>query len=631
MAVASEPQSTPGRARSAAFLGRPATQHGVKRRGGPADRPFVTETAAETWASSRAVLMICLGISAYVGVLHASLARRGHPANAWVALWAFGTALVQLTRISPVSAADPEHMVTSARLAVAITPVLLGGLTFVVRSLAGRPIARGALTAFVGTTLFFASLAIGTPLFIASAPKLAPGPAMPVVALALAAAFVAMVRESRALGRRDRLILWASLSAYVVIGIIGVIHAHLAPTVPFAAGIGPALSHLVVGHERRLARMQAQQGMRELALSEARLRELVARAPIGIMSCDAAGEVRTVNPRMWQIFGAPQHVRRAPYGNMLHWERKRSAEGVPQLVHGALATGETQAGHVTFSPAWGGPKQLRVTATPLRDAAGAISGVLLLCEDDTERNELERRLRLAQKLEAVGQLAAGIAHEINTPMAYVRSNLRALREDWGALADELRKTTPSERAAGLLAGAEGLIDESLEGVERTIAVAGDMRQFAHSASGEREPTDLNHELETCVRLASTQRAGVRITESYAELPPVRASASQLRQVFLNLIVNALHAVSEHGSVAVSSARDGAFASVRVRDDGCGMPEHVQQRLFEPFFTTKPADQGTGLGLYISDQIVRAHGGEIRVASAPGAGSTFEVRIPLGES
>jgi signal transduction histidine kinase len=332
---------------------------------------------------------------------------------------------------------------------------------------------------------------------------------------------------------------------------------------------------------------------------------------------------------MWQMFGAPDAVRQESLGNLLEFERKQQRE--PQLVRLALETGETQSGEVCFEPAWGSAAQLRVTVAPLRAASGEISGALLLSEDVTERNELERRLRLAQKMEAVGQLAAGIAHEINTPMAYVRSNLGSLHEDWNALREEIRKDPESETTAGLLAGAEALIDESLEGVERTIAIARDMREFAHSATAARVPTDLNHELEACSRLASAQYPGVTITEAYGELPLVPASAGQLRQVFLNLIVNALQAVSASGNVSVSSAHEAGFAAVRVRDDGCGIARELQHRLFEPFFSTKAAGEGTGLGLYISYEIVRAHGGEIRVDSAPGEGSTFEVRLPLGRS
>jgi signal transduction histidine kinase len=315
---------------------------------------------------------------------------------------------------------------------------------------------------------------------------------------------------------------------------------------------------------------------------------------------------------------------------MLAWNR-RNRPDEPPLVERALETGETQTGEAVYTPKWGRTAQLRYVVTPMKGPRGEVSGALVLAEDVTERNELERRLRLAQKMEAVGQLAAGIAHEINTPMAYVRSNLRALHGDWSALREELRKDPEGDEAKALLSGAEELIEDSLEGVERTIAIARDMREFAHSAGSERSSVDLNHELETCVRLASTQRPGVRISESYAELPRLCASASQLRQVFLNLIVNALQAVSDAGSVAVSSAVEGDQAVVRVRDDGCGIPEEIQHRLFEPFFTTKPADQGTGLGLYISYEIVRAHGGEIRVESAPGAGAIFEVRLPIRPS
>jgi PAS domain S-box-containing protein len=595
----------------------------------------VVEFLGQTFASIDSVRLVCLGISLYVAALHLTLARRGHTANTWVAVWALATALIQLTQIARSQATDIADAVPAARLAVATVPVMLGALTFVVQSLAGRHVSDRSLAALAAVTLGFGAVVIFTDAFLVVAPRPATGPAMPLLLVVLVLAFVAMTREARALERHDRRVLIATLTVYVSFSVFAVLHAAIVPNTPFAAGLGTAvasigLSHLVVGHERRLGRIQAQQGVQALAASEARLRELVERAPIGIISCDATGQVHMVNPRMWDIFGAPEGIRRMAPGNMLAWNRKNRANE-PPLVERALETGETQSGEAVYTPSWGRTARLRYVVTPLRTASGEISGALVLAEDITERCELERRLRLAQKMEAVGQLAAGIAHEINTPMAYVRSNLRALHEDWSRLREEIRKEPEGETAAGLLAGAEELIDDSLEGVERTIAIARDMREFAHSAGAARESVDLNHELETCVRLASTQRPGVRVAESYAALPALSASAGQLRQVFLNLIVNALQAVAEGGSVSVSSALEGDTAVVRVRDDGCGIPAEIQHRLFEPFFTTKPADQGTGLGLYISYEIVRAHGGEIRVDSAPGAGATFEVRLPLGRS
>ena len=586
----------------------------------------------QTFASIDSVRLACLGISLYVAALHLTLARRGHAANVWVTVWALATALIQVTQIARSQAADLAEAVPAMRLAVATVPVMLGALTFVVRSLAGRRVSARALAALAAATLAFGAIVIFTPAFLAEAPKPRTGPAMPLLLGVLAGAAVAMMHEGRSLERHDRRVLLATLAVYVSFSAYAVLHAAIVPNTPFAAGLGTAgaaigLSHLVVGHERRLARAQAEQGMQALAASEARLRQLVEHAPIGIISCDASGQVHTVNPRMWDIFGAPESMRSVTPMNMLTWNRK-NRPGEPPLVELALATGETQTGEAVYTPSWGRTAQLRYVVTPMRGPRGEVSGAIVLAEDITERNELERRLRLAQKMEAVGQLAAGIAHEINTPMAYVRTNLRSLHDDWNALREEIRKDPEGACAKGLLAGAEELIQDSLEGVERTIAIARDMREFAHSTGAERGSVDLNHELETCVRLASTQRPGVRISESYAALPPLSASAGQLRQVFLNLIVNALQAVSECGSVAVSSAVEEGHAVVRVHDDGCGIPPQIQHRLFEPFFTTKSADQGTGLGLFISYEIVRAHGGEIRVESAPGAGATFEVRLPL---
>src|SRR4029450_5613271 len=148
----------------------------------------------------------------------------------------------------------------------------------------------------------------------------------------------------------------------------------------------------------------------------------------------------------------------------------------------------------------------------------------------------------------------------------------------------------------------------------------------------RAHVDVNQVVEGCVRVAGAHRKGsTRIEEQYDGVPPVWGSAGQLRQVFLNLIVNALDVVGQAGCVRVETAVDDAHAIVRVRDDGAGiLPEH-RDRLFDPFFTTKPAGEGTGLGLYISHQIVRGHGGEITVTSTPGHGAPFEVRLPLAPS
>jgi PAS domain S-box-containing protein len=348
----------------------------------------------------------------------------------------------------------------------------------------------------------------------------------------------------------------------------------------------------------------------ELAASEARYRGLIENAPIGIFACDAAGHVTTRNPRLLEILGPP--------GDEV-------AAGVAEPVRECLARGEVVTSELRTPSPRGRGVDVRLVVAPLRGAGGALG----LVEDVSERLALEEGLRRSQKLESVGQLAAGIAHEINNPMAFVRTNLAVLREEWDALRKQLGA---APRDAGLLlrfAECEALIDESLEGIERTIAIARDMREFAHSGGDGRGPLDLNQLLEACVRVAAPHRQGAaHIEEHYAELPPVWGSGGQLRQVFVNLLVNALQSVGEAGTVVIETALDGERAVVRVHDDGAGiLPEH-RERLFDPFFTTRPAGEGTGLGLYVSHEIVRAHGGEISVASAPGEGATFEVRLPL---
>ena len=244
-----------------------------------------------------------------------------------------------------------------------------------------------------------------------------------------------------------------------------------------------------------------------------------------------------------------------------------------------------------------------------------------------ERTALQGRVQHSQKMEAVGQLAAGVAHEINNPMSYVRSNLHTLRAEWG----ELRGKLDHEKEE-TLADFEELIDESLEGVERTIAIVRDVKDFSHkgvSDPKEWQESDLVALLEGALRVVSTQApAGVRVDSRHDGPVICRCAPNHLRQVFVNLLVNAIQAVGEAGEIRVSTGVDGDFVFARVEDDGPGIAEAARGRLFDPFFTTKPVGQGTGLGLSVSYEIVRNHGGEIGVESEPGQGAAFEVRLPV---
>lgn len=250
-----------------------------------------------------------------------------------------------------------------------------------------------------------------------------------------------------------------------------------------------------------------------------------------------------------------------------------------------------------------------------------------LREADTKRSQLEGQLFQAQKLEAVGRLAAGIAHEINNPMSYVRSNLNRLFEEWSEVRSTLEKLgTPESRGAVDLC--QELLEDCLEGVERTVAIVRDVQEFSRM-DGERGAVDLASVVDGALRVAtSLANPGIQFECEVEPVTGVCGSVNQLRQVVVNLIVNAIHAVGDVGHIRISATRDRGEAVVRVEDDGPGIPPDVREHLFEPFFTTKAVGLGTGLGLYISYEIAKNHGGEILVRSDPGCGSTFELRLPL---
>jgi PAS domain S-box-containing protein len=443
------------------------------------------------------------------------------------------------------------------------------------------------------------------------------------------------LHRSPELTRVERGALVGSIALYAAMALSSVASSVDWIEVPGAAEYGPVamgagLSFLLVHRQRRLEdALQSLVDARttELAASEARYRGLIDNAPIGIFACDPLGRITMINPRLLEIMGMPADTPRNE-GNVLTGPRGVAA-GVSETVSRCLRGGEVMTAEHRYTSSWGRTADVRLLVAPIRGTSGTVTGALGLVEDVSERRALEEGLRRSQKLESVGQLAAGIAHEINNPMAFVRTNLAVLREEWHALRKELAEAGRDAALAERFGECEELIDESLEGIERTIAIARDMREFAHTGGDGRAAIDLNQVVEACVRVAGPHRKGAtRIVEAYGELPPVWGSAGQLRQVFVNLLVNALQSVGQVGTVRVETALDGERAVVRVCDDGAGIrPEH-RDRLFDPFFTTKPAGEGTGLGLYVSHEIVRGHGGEIHVISSPAAGATFEVRLPL---
>lgn len=262
--------------------------------------------------------------------------------------------------------------------------------------------------------------------------------------------------------------------------------------------------------------------------------------------------------------------------------------------------------------------------------------------------EAQNQLLQSEKMASIGQLAAGVAHEINNPIGFVSSNLGALRRyftgmldllalferlDHGSLSDnekaELQKLRKAADLEFLREDLPQLLDESEDGLLRVKKIVQDLKDFSRVDQAEWQEADLNAGLDSTLNVVMNEvKYKADVKKVYGKIPAVRCIAAQLNQVFMNLIINAAHAIPERGEITLSTSTQGEWVCVEVRDTGAGMSEDVQRRIFEPFFTTKPVGMGTGLGLSLSFSIVQKHGGRIEVESSPGVGTLFRVWIPV---
>ena len=268
-------------------------------------------------------------------------------------------------------------------------------------------------------------------------------------------------------------------------------------------------------------------------------------------------------------------------------------------------------------------------------------------QTNSRLEEAQNQLLQAEKMASIGQLAAGVAHEINNPIGFVSSNLGSLRgyvepvfklltllkQQQQSLSPELlAELMQLDRAVDLDFVQEDLpqlLSESEEGLSRVKKIVQDLKDFSRVDHADWQDADLNAGLDSTLNVVMNEvkyKADVR--KDYGTLPPVRCIAAQLNQVFMNLIVNAAHAIAERGVITLTTRAEGDWVFVEVSDTGSGMPEEVRRRIFEPFFTTKPVGQGTGLGLSLSFSIVQKHGGRIEVESDLGVGTRFKVWIPV---
>lgn len=401
---------------------------------------------------------------------------------------------------------------------------------------------------------------------------------------------------------------------------------------------------------------------RKLASSEERYRNLVERVQEGIITLDGHGVLTFANGRMAEMLG--RRVEEVLGCSCLSLIKETCRENFLSKL--SLPAGEA-AGRfeVFFEHAQGGYINTLVSPAVFYDQHGRHAGSFVVVTDISALKQLQHQLLQAQKLESIGQLAAGIAHEINTPTQYVGSNVGFLEDAFAdtrqcllayhrlfeAVRDgrdhqlahtELEETLADVDLDNLLEEIPPAFTASLEGLERITKIVSSVKRFAHPGKDAAVPTDLNEAIRNTITISTSEwkylaEMEVNLDET---LPPVVCNISSINQVVLNLIVNAAHAISEArrdfpqrmGKINISTKNLGSLVEIGIGDNGNGIPENIRARIFDPFFTTKEVGKGSGQGLAIARTMVcEEHRGTLDFHSTVGEGTTFTMHLPLSQT
>ncbi|MEK6663048.1 MAG: ATP-binding protein [Pseudomonadota bacterium] len=398
--------------------------------------------------------------------------------------------------------------------------------------------------------------------------------------------------------------------------------------------------------------------VRNVVESRARLKAVIDSAPDAIVSLDERGCIRSFNPAAVTLFGYQPnevtgcHISHLAVGdeacgalpeNGLGRGRRKDGGAFLMEISIAKALSEASAGYVAT-----------LRDVTLREQAESELKVRYaeVRELNKQLKDTQNQLLQSEKMASVGQLAAGVAHEINNPIGYVYSNLGTLEnyaQDLfrlvtayeaaeaaiadGAVLDRLQAAKVEADIEFLRADMRSLMDETREGISRVKQIVQDLKDFSRiDASDEWHWADLQAGLDSTLNIVWNElKYKAEVRKEYADIPEVECRPSQLNQVFLNLLVNAGHAIKEQGVITIRTGQEGEAVWIEIADNGKGIaPEHLT-RIFDPFFTTKPVGQGTGLGLSLSYGIVQKHGGCIEVQSVQGKGTAFKVWLPIRQS
>ena len=381
----------------------------------------------------------------------------------------------------------------------------------------------------------------------------------------------------------------------------------------------------------------------DLHLHQARAASAIPSLLIGV---DPEGRITRWNREAERTLGRPwQEALGAPLEELgLEWP---GTGFLRELARHHASDLPLQRDNVRFRAPGGREALLNLVLAQLQGGDGRITGFLIFGLDVTERRALEIQLAQTQKLESMGRLAAGIAHEINTPTQYISDNTHFLQEAFESLCALVRP------AAGALVGSDAdasselpylleeiprAIRQSLEGLDRVTRIARAMKEFSHPGSSSRAPGDLNRIVENTVTVARNEWKYVAELALDLErgLPAVPCLSNEIAQVVLNLVVNAAHAIADvvgqsgaKGTITIRTRSAEGGVELTVSDTGPGIPEAIRPRIFEPFFTTKEPGRGTGQGLvFCRCVVVDKHQGTIGFETAVGQGTSFRVWLPL---
>lgn len=378
-----------------------------------------------------------------------------------------------------------------------------------------------------------------------------------------------------------------------------------------------------------------------------------------LLVVDLEGRVTFSNSTAAEILGADQED---PTGRMAS-DWFAGVEGQASLIARTLQQGVRFRGQETMIQTESGVRiPVGVSCTPLLDEQGVVQGAVAIFQDLTEIKQLQRQVLQREKMASIGELAAGIAHEINNPVGFIHANLCQMTEYLPDLSRYMDAVDSLRQAAAGAQGAPSLqvaleeieqlateldvdylrkdfgaaVRESLEGSERIRHIVTDLRDFSHRGTAERTSADVNQCVDTTANIVWTMmKHSVELEKEYNDLPDLLCYPMELKQVFMNLLMNAYQAIEEKlsqgegtGVIRIETHRREAGIEILISDTGVGVAEADLSRIFDPFYTTKEVGAGTGLGLSTSYGIIKRHGGEISVDSQFGQGATFVVWLPF---